>query len=296
MSPSLAGSPSESGQRAARRILREFPHRVDSSGVEVEGLAQELEVRVVSRRELPTLGRWHRFRRQGESELQLWSEEDREADVVHLKTDIDNTPRRRFVLAHEIGHAILHRELDGRSMELPVPDQEQFANAFAAELLLPASVAGGLREPFQELTDVFGLLRLAGSVGIPPRVLLIRAKRENWLEGLDVLWVDIRTIPNKYTGRERRPRVYDSVCDKSRWFLPSNKSVSGTFGDDTWLVGLGPEAGVSGRIRIARRRGSPPKFVDQSMPAEIVAFRLRTPKSEFGPEVLARVSLASEGN
>jgi hypothetical protein len=294
MSSSLAGPPDESGQRAARRILREFPHRIESSGVELEGLAQELEVKVVPQRELPTLGRWHRFRRPPGPELRLWSEEAPEADVVHLKTDIDNTPRRRFVLAHEIGHAVLHRQLDGRSMELPISEQEQFANAFAAELLLPSSMAGRLREPFQQLTDVLELLRLAGSVRVPARVLLIRAKRENWLEGVDVLWVDIRTVPNRFTGRERRLRVFDSVCDKSRWFLPSNKSVKGTFGDDTWLVGMGPKARAGGRIKISRRSGSPPKFVNTSVPAETVAFRLRSPKSDFGPEVLARVCLGPE--
>ncbi len=48
--------------------------------------------------------------------------------------------RRRFTLAHEFGHAVMHAE--------PRPDQEREADQFASELLLPA---GGVRADLRNL-------------------------------------------------------------------------------------------------------------------------------------------------
>lgn len=57
-------------------------------------------------------------------------------------------PRRRFTAAHELGHAILHRDRMGRcrvdvkvTEDADDPDDlEREANRFAAELLMPAAV------------------------------------------------------------------------------------------------------------------------------------------------------------
>ena len=64
----------------------------------------------------------------------------------------DNGQQRRFTIAHEIAHYMLHRtELDGNKMHRIIEDDESYqsrlnltremeANRYAAELLMPASI------------------------------------------------------------------------------------------------------------------------------------------------------------
>ncbi|MDB5311570.1 MAG: putative Zn peptidase [Gemmataceae bacterium] len=60
----------------------------------------------------------------------------------------DILPRRRFTAAHELGHAVLHRDRMGRFLADPAisesddatDEREREANRFAAELLMPGEV------------------------------------------------------------------------------------------------------------------------------------------------------------
>ncbi len=292
---SLGSSAGERGRQAARRIIREWSDRLDSAGLlDLDALAEELGVEVVREPGLPVSGRWHRYRRPAPIEPRLWEEESEEVELVRVNTGRQNIPAQRFTLAHELGHAILDRELKGHGTELPIEKQEQFANSFAAELLLPDDLARPLRGPFVRIEDVPGVLELARSVQVPPKLLLVRASRENWLEGRNVLWLEIRTLPNQYTGRDPRPRIVDTIRDRTRWFLPSNRSVRGVFGGDEWLARASRHLSTNGRIAVSRLLGSPVKFVSESVPAEARAFRMRPPGSGHGPEVLAWVKLSPE--
>src|SRR4051812_27441329 len=63
----------------------------------------------------------------------------------------DNPRRKRFTLAHEVGHYVLHRDLIGDGLiddamyrsKLGDPYERQ-ANRFAADLLMPAAVVRGM--------------------------------------------------------------------------------------------------------------------------------------------------------
>lgn len=73
--------------------------------------------------------------------------------------------RQRFTLAHELAHAVLH--------PVPHPDQEKQANAFAAELLMPARE---IRQQLQQGTvDVPRLLELKARWRVSMWALLRRA-------------------------------------------------------------------------------------------------------------------------
>ena len=73
----------------------------------------------------------------------------------------DILPRRRFTAAHELGHAVLHREVMGSVLEDatieetdgPLSAMEAEANRFAAELLMPEVV---LRARADELRVAHG--------------------------------------------------------------------------------------------------------------------------------------------
>ena len=89
----------------------------------------------------------------------------------------DILPRRRFSAAHELGHAVLHRESMGRyradsqKTMLETDDStdalEREANRFAAELLMPEAV---LRARAEELKSEHGVC--------PPGVLAYRLAAE----------------------------------------------------------------------------------------------------------------------
>jgi hypothetical protein len=81
-------------------------------------------------------------------------------DLAFLKAD-DILTRRRFTAAHELGHAVLHRETMGdfiADAEISESDEaesqrEREANAFAAELLMPEEVC---RVRAEELKKQYG--------------------------------------------------------------------------------------------------------------------------------------------
>lgn len=61
---------------------------------------------------------------------------------IFVNTRFRDPLRRRFTLAHEFGHYILHRQLvrnAGRTEVLESSDLEADASQFASELLMPAS-------------------------------------------------------------------------------------------------------------------------------------------------------------
>lgn len=79
-------------------------------------------------------------------------------------------PRRRFTIAHELGHWSLHREaersvycrsasVDPRDPRPPLPPAEEEANAFAAAVLMPAGLVRNryvtLQKDFVMLCDEF---------------------------------------------------------------------------------------------------------------------------------------------
>jgi hypothetical protein len=65
------------------------------------------------------------------------------AGIIRIRSDIDQIERRRFVIAHEIGHCILHKTGSVRPcserdlFRYQEGNREAEANWFAAELLMP---------------------------------------------------------------------------------------------------------------------------------------------------------------
>ncbi len=95
--------------------------------------------------------------------------------------------RRRFTIAHELGHFLLHRE-DARFFIDAAPvffrsdaatkatrDQEIAANTFAAELLMPeATLRAVMHEDLIDVFDDIAIRRLADRFGVSTQALLIR--------------------------------------------------------------------------------------------------------------------------
>ena len=83
--------------------------------------------------------------------------------IIYLNDQIHHRPRRRFTVAHELGHIILGHPLDTiqhRNSETDAgqPPAEMQANVFARDLLMPACVLAALNihapEEIMKLCDI----------------------------------------------------------------------------------------------------------------------------------------------
>ncbi|MGI8677378.1 MAG: helix-turn-helix domain-containing protein [Jatrophihabitans sp.] len=90
-----------------------------------------------------------------------WPDGHRPLMLINSTTGAD---RRRFTLAHELGHAVLHT--------VPQPDQESEADEFAAELLLPAAQG---RELFTNSLDLATAAALKPVWGMSMAAIVRRA-------------------------------------------------------------------------------------------------------------------------
>ena len=281
---------------AARAVEAEAPGHFRRRRLDPAGLASDLGIKVRTREGLPARARWHRVRMaQPAAELRLWDDSPPEVDVIEIASGAGETIRR-FALVHEIGHVVLHRQLGAASDRIPVATQERFANAFAAELLIPRLHRPEIAAAFRQADDPTGPLRLASSLGISPRTLLRFAAANDWLRDVNRVWLDVRSVPNRYTNRDRRLRVYDAVLDRATWFLPRNRSIVGLAGSDAWLTRASANTcGTNATIEISRRTKAPPvRFVRSPVPAEFRALRLRRPDGTPGMQFLVVADLHVE--
>ena len=102
----------------------------------------------------------------------------------------DFLPRRRFTAAHELGHAVLHRQRMGRfradtpatllEADESTDELEREANQFAAELLMPEAVLLARAEELRSLHQCcpFGVLayRLAAEMLVSRQAMGYRLK------------------------------------------------------------------------------------------------------------------------
>lgn len=275
---------------AALRVAAEAPVPARRWRADPAGIARELNIEVLTREGLPARARW--IRRREDPCGGLWPQVPRERDVIEVRPDLPDATRR-FAIAHEVGHIYFHRHLHHAAGWLTLEGQERFANAFAAEILIPRAHRQRVFEQFRAADDPVAMLRLAGSLGVSPRALMRFAAANGWLSGMDRVWLDVRALPNRYTNRDRRLRIYDAVLDRQRWFLPTNRSLRGVLGVDRWLVRASyVPARTRATVEIARRIPAPARrFESCSVPAEVAGVRLRRSQAVHGMEFLATANL-----
>ena len=103
--------------------------------------------------------------------------------------------RKRFTLAHEIGHYVLHKELDEvfldanltyfRSKDYSGADSqiEREANCFAAELLMPKRIIAKLiKDNNMDISDESDFSNLAKTFKVSERALAIRLMKLGYLD------------------------------------------------------------------------------------------------------------------
>jgi Zn-dependent peptidase ImmA (M78 family)/transcriptional regulator with XRE-family HTH domain len=97
----------------------------------------------------------------------LWAGMNVDQPVIVLSAEVPGD-RLRLSAAHELGHIVMHRTLTGTVRQL-----EQEANAYAAELLMPAEA---LLKEFRYPLTLSALAELKGRWRVSMQALLVRAR------------------------------------------------------------------------------------------------------------------------
>jgi Zn-dependent peptidase ImmA (M78 family)/transcriptional regulator with XRE-family HTH domain len=116
-----------------------------------------------------------------------WPEGHRPIFMMNSAAPAD---RRRFSLAHEVGHAVMH--------QVPKPDQEVEADRFASELLMPTNTVRG------ELANVnlASLVDLKTRWGVSMSALIRKARDVNAISDYDYKRLNIALSTAGYRTRE----------------------------------------------------------------------------------------------
>lgn len=117
-----------------------------------------------------------------------------EDDGVAFVTADDILPRRRFSAAHELGHAVLHRETMGGFIEdKAISDtdaaenqREREANQFAAELLMPKEVCWARAEELEKDHGMKQCPRLVLAYRLASELLVSREAARYRLKSLGI--------------------------------------------------------------------------------------------------------------
>jgi hypothetical protein len=152
--------------------------------------------------------------------------------------------QRRFVILHEIGHAVLFRDYPKYAETLESWMHEEFAFHFACSLLVTEEEVSHSIKLFKELESPKDLVKAARSSGVPLALFLQmpRVARDS-LAGSNKFWLRCRFTVNRFTRKDVKLRIVVAQYDLNRWYLPTNKSFESVFGDSRWLsdISVGEE-------------------------------------------------------
>lgn len=259
----------------ARELQKAHPSLFSSLPVPITHVASAMGVRIEKRTQL-----------RQRAQLEVFGTDISGTNTIVLKPDL-NPSVSRFAVAHEIGHVILLSKHPTEARQWDTATREEFANAFATELLAPSNLREQLKPAFREVNDPLALVRLASRVGLSPHALLSIANKESsWLQGLNRIWLRVKHSNNAVTRAEPKLRIVSATFDRSHFYVPTNQSLARFAGDDQWLASLpyGTTVRHSSKITLSTKRqpGVTPKFQLQEMLATLSAVRLRPSATETG--------------
>jgi Zn-dependent peptidase ImmA (M78 family) len=177
--------------------------------------------------------------------------------VITISTQISTPQRERFGIAHELGHLELHRNVDmfpcdtGSLNEWPVvgrePSIEQEANEFAACLLLPEDIFGGIcgeldpsMEVIKELADQFDVSIMATArrfvefCDAPAAIVWTERRQVRWFQRNEAFedygffinvnsMVEDSTVASRFFDKEYVP-TSPEVIRASAWMMEGEYS------------------------------------------------------------------------
>ncbi len=134
----------------------------------------------------------------GNKKIDAFSKWESEIPYVFLGSDKDSAVRSRFDLAHELGHLILHRNIDEEDLEENINLIEHQADWFAASFLLPLRSLD--KEVLSSSIDNFVLLKKRWKVSIS--AMIRRCRECDILTENQIKYLHSQMIKNRYYKRE----------------------------------------------------------------------------------------------
>lgn len=190
--------------------------------------------------------------------------------VITVATSVRDTRRRRFSIAHELGHLEMHRrqrevflctsqDINDAVAERPAETQEQEANEFAAELLLPERFFAHLCDEENPSLDYIAELATRFNVSLTATALrylefsceacAIVFSRDGYIRWFrrskefedSELFIEIKCRPDPSTVASAvlasgvSPRMQKRVS-VSAWCAPGSYRQDATLAEQSWAI------------------------------------------------------------
>lgn len=169
----------------------------------------------------------------------LESRSDNEAHsfIINIQAGIPQYVEQ-FATAHEIGHAILLRDFPAHASSCSTRKREEFATAFALELLVPEKYRDECTRNFQAISSAREIFDLCGKLRVGPRVVLRMAKYyPGWTKASNRLWLLASYRVNSRSRQDPKIRIDHGIYDRDRYFVPTNKGLDSIGVEPKWLSG-----------------------------------------------------------
>ena len=167
--------------------------------------------------------------------------------LIFVSNTITNVHRKQFIIAHEIGHFMLHREQMYCCSEISIESQqrvnslsqEQQANEFASELLLPTDVLT-MQLPSEHLSFAF-ISNIANKYNVSVTMAAMKAVKHSRTKEEILLCYENNTIKWYSTGNTEIR--YSQIPPRCPMELDSNSNYSNlsVYWDDLFISNVSQE-------------------------------------------------------
>lgn len=196
----------------ASALLSDIPPAFSSVPIKPTKIARYLGIDVEVHSDIPFDGRYI----PGGKTL-----EGTEAGTIQVRRGI-SPDRGRYIVAHELGHALLHRR--GEAMSLS--DEETFCIAFAHELLVPPVVRDEIKKLLRAARGIEDLIGISKKLGVYPGDLVNFAAHHSPWHGNELRAI-IQIKPRAHTNKGSLVewRVVASASNRNVLYVPKNKRL-----------------------------------------------------------------------
>lgn len=146
--------------------------------------------------------------------------------LIVISQELNNVGRRRFTLAHELGHILMHQgdnycRYTDFNIQMATKLKEQQANEFASELLLPRKMMIEELEAFDVSFELASkIAEIYNTSLISTIIRLIRLTKDNIIliyhKNNKIIWI---------CKSEQAPYIIDKKCDISRLEQKEDKEL-----------------------------------------------------------------------
>lgn len=211
-------------------------------------------------------------------------------------------PANRFVILHEIGHALLLRDHPALASEIQDRHHELFATCFALSMMVSDEKQRAICDRLYAIDCCSELVKAAASsrLSIPDLLRVGYDQPALALAMRDRVWLTVKRSVNKFTLRDPKLRIVSAYFDRTKWFVPTNNGVERIFGAVDWFsrLPIGQELKIED-VDVSIQKtciGENRKYSRVRIKADVRIFGLRPVRDDSGIHCLVLASLKRESS